>query len=97
MSWVTDRDQWHVFDGWALAHGIDVAQLNPARFFDVVHHYILLVTDPKEHAKLNRQFVGASTAVPVIDKQAGFAPPSWWKGDDYASRSGIAARVTMKG
>lgn len=97
MTWVTDRDRWHLFDGWALSQGIDIASLNPARFLNLVHHYVLTIAKPEEHAKLNRQLIGASTAVPVIDKKAGFAPPSWWKGDEYASRSAIAARVTMKG
>lgn len=97
MTWVTDRDRWHFFDGWALAQGIDFASLNPARFLDLVHHYMLSITKPEDHANLNRQLIGASTAVPVTDKTAGFAPPSWWKGDDYASKSALAARVSMKG
>lgn len=32
----------------------------------------------------------------VIDEQAGFAPPSWWRGDLYASRSGMAAAISMR-
>lgn len=36
------------------------------------------------------------TSETIVDKQAGFAPPAWWRGDDYASRSGIAAMMTLK-
>lgn len=62
-----------------------------------MHHYILLNSDPEEHNKINRQLIGNfTTRERKIDERAGFAPPSWWKGDDFASHSGLAAAVSLK-
>lgn len=38
----------------------------------------------------------STSAPPAIDERAGFAPPSWWKGDDYASRSGQLAAFALR-
>ena len=60
---------------------------------------MLLQTKPESHAGLHQQFtgpVGGDRAPARVDEQAGFAPPSWWRGDDYASRSGIAAAATLR-
>jgi len=59
---------------------------------------VLLVTDPKEHDKINESLTGPSRIdhVTQVDEKAGFTPPSWWRGDDYASRSGIMATATLR-
>lgn len=85
-----------MFHGWALAKGVRPVELPPPDFLDLVHHYLLLSVDEKEHARLNRTLIGAGEAAPEIDERAGFAPPSWWRGDDYATKSGIAAKLTLR-
>lgn len=32
----------------------------------------------------------------VVDEKTGIVPPAWWKGDDFASQSSIAAMMTFK-
>jgi len=63
-----------------------------------VHHYVLLVTKPEEHDKFNRELIGPrqSGLVTQVDPLAGFVPPSWWRGDEYASNSGIMAGATLR-
>ena len=84
-----------MFDGWLAARNIDLTRLTSPRFLNLVHHYILLVTDPSEHKKLNQELIGPSQIERKIDERAGFVPPSWWKGDKYASDSMNAARFTL--
>jgi len=31
----------------------------------------------------------------LVDPVAGFVPPAWWRGDEYASRSTQLARATL--
>jgi hypothetical protein len=73
-------------------------ELTPPRFLDLVHHYILTITDSERHNELNASLIGPSriNRPSVIDEQAGFVPPAWWKGDDYASRSGMTAMMSLK-
>lgn len=62
-----------------------------------MHHYVLLVTDSKEHDRLNTQLTGPLTAgrVPMITP-SGMTPPSWWHGDAHATRSSLAAQVELR-
>ena len=63
-----------------------------------MHHYLLLQTEPDKHNQLNNVLIGPPRIdrPSLVDEQAGFVPPSWWKGDEYASRSGIMAAATMR-
>jgi hypothetical protein len=62
-----------------------------------VHHYILTITNPDHHNRINQVLIGPLTSDrPLVDERAGFTPPAWWKGDEYASRSGVAAMMTLK-
>lgn len=67
-------------------------------FLDMVHRHALLISRPEDHDKINKMFIGRLTAgrPPEIDARAGFAPPSWWRGDEYASKSGIYAAFALK-
>lgn len=63
----------------------------------MAHRFTLLITEPENHARLNRELVGRPRVnrPTVIDARAGFVPPSWWRGDEYASRSGVVAAFTL--
>lgn len=74
-----------------------MVELRPPGFLDLVHHYLLLVSDPEQHDRLNRELIGSLASTGRVDPVAGFAPPSWWRGDEYASRSGVVAAVSMRG
>jgi hypothetical protein len=69
-------------------------------FLDMAHRYLLLVLQDKPEAQtqVNRELLGPPRVnrPTVIDERAGFVPPAWWKGDAYASRSGIAAAFTLR-
>jgi hypothetical protein len=32
----------------------------------------------------------------LVDERTGIVPPSWWRGDDYASASGQLAALTLR-
>lgn len=59
---------------------------------------MLLSTEPEKHNQVNSVLIGPPRIdrPSLIDEQAGFTPPSWWRGDEYASRSGLSAAVTMR-
>lgn len=67
-------------------------------FLDLAHRHVLLVTDPAEHDKLNRELIGPPriTRPSTVDPHAGFTPPSWWRGDARAARGAIAAMTELK-
>lgn len=68
-----------------------------AEFLDLAHRYALLNTEPENHARLNSSLIGRPRVdrPTLVDERAGFVPPSWWRGDDYASRSGVLAAATL--
>lgn len=72
--------------------------MNPAEFLDLVHRYVLIISKPEEHDKINASLTGPLNkgGAAQVDEQAGFIPPSWWKGDEYASRSGMLAAATLR-
>lgn len=53
---------------------------------------------PEDHEKITNMLIGQPLIdrPTVVDEQAGFTPPAWWKGDTYASKSGMAAGVTLR-
>lgn len=64
-----------------------------------MHHFISMNTPKDEdRAQLNRELIGPPRVdrPTVVDEKTGIVPPSWWKGDEYASKSGIAAMMTLK-
>lgn len=67
-------------------------------FLDMTHRHMLMCTRSEDHDKLNKMLIGRpSVGRPAeVDARAGFAPPSWWRGDEYASKSGIYAAFTLK-
>lgn len=67
-------------------------------FLDLTHRYTLMCSDPENHERINQRLTGPLTTDPPrpVDERAGFAPPSWWKGDDYASRSGQLAALALR-
>lgn len=69
-------------------------------FLDLTHHYVLLGAKAENHDQINQVLLGPPRIGPgrtsPVDERAGFTPPAWWKGDDYASRSGIAAALTLR-
>lgn len=48
--------------------------------------------------RLNNELIGPplTDRPTVVDHKTGIIPPSWWKGDAYASKSGLAAMMTLK-
>lgn len=72
--------------------------MTPAEFLDVVHHYLLLISDPKKHEAMNRDLIGPPRIErpTLVDDVAGFVPPAWWRGDEYAANSGRVAAVTLR-
>lgn len=67
-------------------------------FLDLVHRHVLLVTDSDQHTRLNQQLIGPPriTRPSTVDPKVGFTPPTWWRGDEQASRSAIAAMSLMR-
>jgi hypothetical protein len=64
-----------------------------------VHYYILMrVKDEADQERVTNVLIGPplTERTTVVDEQVGFSPPTWWKGDDFASRSGVAASVTLR-
>lgn len=59
---------------------------------------MLLIAKPEDHERLNQTLIGPSRIdrPTIVDERTGMVPPAWWKGDDYASRSGIAAMMTLQ-
>lgn len=96
IGWVTQRDNWHLFNGWSISRGIHWEQLSAAQFCDLVHFYIIRGTKPEDHQRINSIVTGPLTAHRKVDEQVGFVPPSWWRGDDYASQASLAATMTLK-
>jgi hypothetical protein len=70
-----------------------------AAFMDLVHNFILLsVKEPGQAAQLETQLIGplGAGALSRTSDTGGITPPSWWKGDEYASRSSLLAMTTMR-
>jgi hypothetical protein len=70
-------------------------------FLDLTHRYALLAAEDDEgRERINRVLLGpprlGGGKTSPVDEQAGFVPPAWWKGDEYASRSSVAAMMTLK-
>lgn len=68
-------------------------------FLDLSHRYVLLHTEKDEdRERLNRILIGPPRVhgASLVDERAGFVPPAWWRGDEYASRSSVAAMMTLK-
>jgi hypothetical protein len=53
---------------------------------------------PEDRERLNQQLIGPPRVnrPSLVDERAGFIPPAWWKGDEYASKSAMLARMTLK-
>lgn len=67
-------------------------------FLDLAHGYMRLgVEDAARRQQLDRLLIGPPriTRPSTVDPRAGFTPPAWWRGDEYASRSGVAAMATL--
>jgi hypothetical protein len=75
---------------------VKISELSVAQFLDLTHHYVLTLAKAEDHDKINKDLIGVPLTSRPVDEQAGFTPPSWWKGDEYASRSGIVATTTMR-
>ena len=76
-----------------------VNAFNVAEFLDLVHHFIIInAKSDEDRVRLNRMLIGPPQVdrPTVVDERTGIVPPSWWKGDDYASQSGLAAMMTLK-
>ena len=63
VSWVDGRadehpERWHIFNGWAIASGIDQSRLCVADWLDLIHHYILLNSKPEDHVGITRALTG---------------------------------------
>jgi hypothetical protein len=68
-------------------------------FLDLAHRYALLITDEAaDRERLNRMLLGPPRirGTSLVDERAGFVPPAWWRGDEYASRSSLAAMMSLK-
>lgn len=68
-------------------------------FLDISHRYALMCVDTDEaRERLNRTLLGPPRikGPSLVDERAGFVPPAWWKGDEYASRSNLAAMMALK-
>lgn len=70
-------------------------------FLDLAHrHALLLAEDEEAQERINRVLLGpprmGGNKTSPVDEQAGFVPPPWWRGDEYASRSSVAAMMTLK-
>lgn len=87
-----------MFRGWCVKHGIEVTTLSPSAFLDLVHVYILKFTKSEDHEQVTSQLIGPPriTRPTLVDERTGIVPPTWWKGDAYASNSGVAAMLSMK-
>lgn len=59
---------------------------------------MLIGMKPEDRERINQQLIGPPRVnrPSLVDERAGFVPPSWWKGDEYASKSGMLARMTLK-
>lgn len=58
----------------------------------------LLTNSEDDMTKLNAALVGPPQIdrPMVVDEKAGFTPPAWWKGDEFASQSSLAAAMTLR-
>lgn len=58
----------------------------------------MLGTDESERAGLNTRLTGPLVAQKTsqVDEKTGIRPPSWWRGDEEASRSSLAATLTLR-
>lgn len=68
-------------------------------FLDLAHRFLLLMTDDEQQRKRWDQLLLGPpkiTGTTVVDEKAGFVPPAWWRGDEYASRSSMAAMLSLK-
>lgn len=68
-------------------------------FLDITHYFIMMLVKTEEDAnKLNQALIGPPLVdrPTVVDEHAGFVPPSWWRGDEFASQSSIAAMMNIK-
>lgn len=68
-------------------------------FLDLTHRYMAICADDGDKVRqLNQLLIGPPriTRPSTIDPQAGFTPPAWWKGDEYASRSALVAMTTLR-
>jgi hypothetical protein len=68
-------------------------------FLDATHRFMLITAEkPEDRKRINNLLIGplSGGGEAPVDERAGFAPPSWWKGDEYASRSGQLAALTLK-
>lgn len=76
-----------------------MVRLTASEFLDLVHTYALRLTREEDRERLTAELTGPPRVVrpSLVDERAGFVPPSWWRGDEYASRSGVAAMMTMRG
>ena len=62
-NWVDGRadehpERWHLFNGWAIASGIDQSRLDAADWLDLIHHYVLLNAKPEDHVGITRLLTG---------------------------------------
>lgn len=70
-------------------------------FLDLAHRWALLSAEDDEgRERINRVLLGpprmGGTKTSPVDERAGFVPPPWWRGDEHASRSSLAAMMTLK-
>lgn len=77
-------------------------ELRSSDFLDLAHRYVLLVTDPDHHDEINRELLGPLHAVRVVrdprtgEPQPHVTPPSWWHGDEDATRSSLDAALALR-
>lgn len=58
----------------------------------------MLAKTAEDAENLSRALIGPPQVdrPTVVDERTGIVPPAWWKGDDYASQSSMAAMMTLK-
>lgn len=96
------EDEWREFDGWALAHGCDIAKLSLFRFLNLFQHWWCEGMEEKDVHKVRAMMRGPLTTTITRkakpDPSAPRMPPRpWWFGDDEgASASSLAAARQLR-
>lgn len=63
---------------------------------NLAHRYILSITDPKEHKKLNERLIGRIVKAEVRIDERGIPIPEWWTEDDDSETGAMATMLSMK-
>jgi len=70
------------------------------RLLDVAHYWLILTTpDQEQQRELNERLTGPLSHQhrnAPVQRAPGIRPPTWWKGDAYATQSSLAAASELR-